>query len=225
MKRRLLAVILALLLVDIGASQSPTPSSDAGDLKSVLAAMDKTGATFKSAQADIELVQYTEVVKDSDVQSGQIFFRRKGSDTEVAMQILKPHPKRVVIKDGKLTFIDQMTNQTTVRDITNNRADVESFMNLGFGGRTGEMMKDYDVKMTGWETVDGVRVARLELVAKSDRLKQFFSKIILWIDPERGVALKQQRLQPSGDYQITHYTNIKFGKTPDSVFQVKKSGG
>ena len=225
MKRRLLAVIVTLLLVDIGAGQSPTPSSEAADLKSVLAAMDKAGATFKSAQADIELVQYTKVVNDSDVQSGQIFFRRKGSATEVAMQILKPHPKRVVIKDGKLTFFDQMTNQTTVRDITNNRADVESFMNLGFGGRTEEMMNDYDVKMTGWETVDGVRVARLELVAKSDRLKQFFSKIILWIDPVRGVALKQQRLQTSGDYQITHYTNIKFGKTPDSVFQVKKAGG
>jgi outer membrane lipoprotein-sorting protein len=229
MKRRLPVVILALLLLGAAAGQSPTPSpgaaAPASDLKAVLAEMDKAGAEFKSAQADIELVQYTKVVDDTDVQSGQIFFRRKGSDTEVAIRVLKPHLKQVVIKDGKLIFYDPKINQTTERDITNNRADVESFMNLGFGGRSGELLRDYDVKMAGWETVDGVRVARLELVAKSERLQQFFKKIILWIDPVRDVAIKQQRLESSGDYQVTHYTNVKLnGKVPGDVFQIKKAG-
>src|SRR5260370_15392948 len=229
MKRSLPVVILVLLLVGVAASQSPTPSPGAAapgsDLKSVLAEMDKAGAAFKSAQADIELVQYTKVVNDTDVQTGQIFFRRKGSDMEVAIRVLQPHPKQVVIKDGKLIFYDQKINQTTERDIANNRADVESFMNLGFGGRSPELLRDYDVKMAGWETVDGVRVAKLELAAKSERLQQFFSKIILWIDPARDVAVKQQRIESSGDYQVTHYTKIKLnGKVPGDVFQVKKAG-
>jgi outer membrane lipoprotein-sorting protein len=187
--------------------------------------MDKAGAAFKSAQADIELVQYTKVVNDTDVQTGTIFFRRRGSDLDVSVQVVKPHAKQVVIKDGKLIFYDPKINQTTERDITNNRADVESFMNLGFGGRSHDLLKDYDVKMTGWETVDSVRVAKLELVAKSERLQQFFSKIIVWIDPERDVAVKQQRLESSGDYQVTHYTNIKLnGKFSDNVFRIKKAG-
>jgi outer membrane lipoprotein-sorting protein len=229
MKRKLSVVILVLPLVGLGASQSPTPSpgaaTSASDLKAVLAEMDKAGAAFKSAQADIELVQYTKVVNDTDVQTGTIFFRRRGNDLEVSVRVLKPHAKQVVIKDGKLILYDPKINQTTERDITSNRADVESFMNLGFGGRSRDLLKDYDVKMTGWETVDGIRVAELELVAKSERLQQFFSKIILWIDPERDVAVKQQRLESSGDYQVTHYTNIKLnGKVPDSVFRIKKAG-
>lgn len=229
MKRKLCVAILVLPLVGRSVSQGPTPSPGAAapapDLKAVLAEMDKAGATFKSAQADIELVQYTYVVKDSDVQTGQIFFRRKGGDLEVSVRILKPHAKQVVIKDGKLIFYDPKINQTTERDITSNRADVESFMNLGFGGRSHDLLKDYDVKMTGWEIVDGVRVAKLELVAKSERLQQFFSKIFLWIDPERDVAVKQQRLESSGDYQVTHYTNIKLnGKFHDDVFRIKKAG-
>jgi outer membrane lipoprotein-sorting protein len=229
MKRRLPGVILVLLLVAVAAGQSPTPSPDAAasapDLKAVLAEMDKAGTAFKSAQADIELVQYTKVVNEQDVQTGTIFFRRKGNNLDVSVRVVKPHAKQVVVKDGKLIFYDPKINQTTERDITNNRADVESFMNLGFGGRSHELLKDYEVKMVGWETVDGVRVAKLELVAKSERLQQFFSKIILWIDPERDVAVKQQRLESSGDYQVTHYTNIKLnGKVSDDVFRIKKAG-
>jgi len=64
------------------------------------------------------------------------------------------------------------------------------------------------------------------LVPKSDRLKQFFTKITLWVDPKRDVPLKQQRFESSGDYQLTHYSNIKVpGKVSDDVFRIKKSGG
>lgn len=226
---------LSLLLIVAGLGFSQTPAATPAqalkaapppDLHAVLAEMDEAGKRFKSAQADIELVQYTKVVDESDVQTGQISFRRKGSDTEVALHVLKPHAKQVVIKGNKLTFYDQKTNQTTVRDITSNRADVESFMNLGFGGRSQELLKDYEVKLADWETVDGVRVAKLELVAKSDRLKQFFSKIMLWIDPGRDVAVKQQRFESSGDYQVTHYTNIRLNaRIPDDAFRIKKAGG
>jgi outer membrane lipoprotein-sorting protein len=76
--------------------------------------------------------------------------------------------------------------------------------------------------MTGWEIVDSVKTARLELVGKSDRLKQFFSKTILWIDPVQAIPLQLQRMQASGDYQLVHYTNIRLnGKVPDDVFNLK----
>jgi outer membrane lipoprotein-sorting protein len=58
-----------------------------------------------------------------------------------------------------------------------------------------------------------------------DRLKQFFTRMMLWIDPRRDVPLKQQRFESSGDYQLTHYTNIKVpGKVSDDVFRIKKAG-
>ena len=195
------------------------------DLNAVLAEMDKTAPRFKSAQADVELVQYTRAVEEKDTQTGKVFVRRSGKDgkdMDFALHVLTPHARLAIVKDGKLTYRDPKTNQTTVRDIGKNRGDVEAYMSLGFGSRGQDLLKYYDVTMTGWETVDNVKTARLELVGKSDRLKQFFSKMILWIDPVQSIPLKQQRLQSSGDYQLIYYTNIKLNdKVSDDAFSLK----
>jgi outer membrane lipoprotein-sorting protein len=205
------------------ASAAPTQASkSADDLKTVLADMNRSAATFKSAQAQFEWVQYTRAVEEKDVQTGQIFFRRSGKDMDAAVEVTKPHVKQAVIKGGKIKMRDPQTGQTTVRDISNNRDDVESLMSLGFGARGDDLLKAYDVTMTGWETVDNVKTARLELVGKTDRLKQFFSKAVLWIDPVQAVPLQQQRLQSSGDYQLVHYTSIKLNvRVPDDAFRLK----
>lgn len=185
--------------------------------------MDAASARFQAAKADVQLVQYTAVVKEKDVQNGQIFFRRKGGQTEVALWIQKPHPKQAVVRNGKLTFYDPQTKQLTERDLGSNKPDVEAVMNLGFGGGGRELESEYSVTLSGWEIVDGVNTARLELVGKSERLRNLFTKLVLWIDPARDVALQQQRLEASGDYQLTHYTKIQMpAKLPDDRFVIKK---
>ncbi len=247
MKRNLQALMFLLLTASLGLSQeaaptptpatpTPTPAAAAkpaavpaptqaapvDDLKAVLAQMDKASG-FKSAEADFEWETYTRVVNEREKQAGHIFFRRTSkNNVDASVQVITPHAKQAVIKEGKVSMYIPETNQTTVREIGSNRADVESLMNLGFGGRGQDLLKDYDVKMDGWEKVDGIQTAKLELVPKGDHLKQFFSKVILWVDPKRDVPLKQQRLQSSGDYQLTHYTNIELnGKISDDVFRLK----
>jgi outer membrane lipoprotein-sorting protein len=213
------------------APSNPAPKEPAGapaldsaaELTMVLGEMDESSQHFKNAQADVELIQYTAVVKESDTQSGQIFFRRRGAQTDVSLWIEKPHPKRAVVKDDKLTFFDPRTRQVTQRNLGTNKADVEAVMNLGFGSRGKELLKDYDTTFMAWETIDGTRTARLELVAKSEKLRQLFTKVVLWIDPHRDVALQQQRFESSGDYQLTHYTNIKLsGHIEDEKFVIEK---
>jgi outer membrane lipoprotein-sorting protein len=234
MTRNLRRWILFSLVPVFGLGQTPsaTPSAAVSepDLKAVLARMDEAAKNFKSAQADVELEQYTALVEETSRQSGEIYFRRHAKDKDhgmdVALQISKPHPKQVVINGDTLAYYDPKTGQKTERNISNNRADVESVMNLGFGGRGQELLKDFDVKLIGWETVDGVHTAKLELAPKSDRLKQFFTRMLLWIDPARDVPLKQQRFQSSGDYDITRYSNIRVpGNIRDEVFRLKKAGG
>jgi outer membrane lipoprotein-sorting protein len=52
-----------------------------------------------------------------------------------------------------------------------------------------------------------------------------FALIILWIDPARGISVQQQFIEPSGDYRLAQYTNIKVNdKLPDSAFKLKTSG-
>ena len=87
------------------------------------------------------------------------------------------------------------------------------------------MLKLYDVKSLGQETVLGVNTAKLELVPKSAKVRNTFARIILWIDPTRGVSVQQQFFEPSGDYRLAKYSDIQLNqKISDSVFKLKTTG-
>jgi outer membrane lipoprotein-sorting protein len=106
-----------------------------------------------------------------------------------------------------------------------NKSDVEAFLSLGFGASGDELQRDYGVKMDGWETVDGVKTAKLDLTPRKEKLQQTYNKIVLWIDPERDVLLKQQFFEHSGDYRLAHYTNMKLNeRIADDVFHLKTNG-
>ena len=73
--------------------------------------------------------------------------------------------------------------------------------------------------------VDGVNTAKLELIPHNEKLRQTYTKIILWIDLERDVLLQQQFLESSGNYRLSRYTHLKMNSNiPDSAFQLKTKG-
>lgn len=231
MKVKAFAVSLVLMLAAMVFAQTPEKSaqnagtvSPAGpnDLRTVLTQMNAASRTFKTAQADFQWDQYQKVVDETDVQKGHMFLKRTGKGMDAALQITSPDPKQVVFRDGKLKFYQPKIDQITERDTSSNRADVESFMSLGFGGSGDDLEKSYDVRMDGWEQIDGIKTAKLELTPKSEKIKSSLSKVILWLDPVRDVSIRQQFLQPSGDYRVAHYTNIKINSSiPDDVFKLK----
>ena len=74
----------------------------------------------------------------------------------------------------------------------------------------------------GEENVGGVNTSKLVLVPKEDKVRNMFSKIVLWIDPARGISVQQEFFQPSGDYRLAKYSNIKVNqKLPDDAFKIK----
>ena len=106
-----------------------------------------------------------------------------------------------------------------------NREAVESFLVLGFGGSGRDLLKSFDVKYVGSENVGGVNATKLELAPKSERVKNIFAKIWLWIDPARGISVQQQFFEPSGDYRLAKYSDIKMNqKVPDSAFKLRTTG-
>ena len=202
-----------------------TPGAASGDLAMVLAKMNRSSKEFKSAQGDFEFQSYQKLTDDTDTQKGRIYFERKNKSVDAAFDITGPAPKQVVYKDGKLQIFEKKINQVTERNVGKNKSDVEAFLSLGFGASGDELQRDYGVKMDGWETVDGVKTAKLDLTPKKEKVRQTYNKIILWIDPERDVLLKQQFFENSGDYRLAHYTNMKLNeKIPDSVFHLNTNG-
>ncbi|HET8887693.1 MAG TPA: outer membrane lipoprotein carrier protein LolA [Candidatus Angelobacter sp.] len=200
-------------------------SSGGGNLQAVLARMNQTSQGFKSAQGDFEFETYQKLVDEKDTQKGRIYFRKNKSGVDAAFDIEGPAPKQVVYTDGKLRIFEKKINQVTERTVGKNKSDVEAFLSLGFGATGNDLARDYGVKLDGWETVDGVQTAKLDLTPKNEKLLQTYNKILLWIDPERDILLKQQFFERSGDYRLAHYTNMKLNqKVPEEVFRLKTNG-
>ena len=194
-----------------------------GDREAVLARMNQASPGFKSAQGDFEFETYQKLVDEKETQKGRIYFRRtnKGA-VDAAFDIEGPAPKQVVYTDGKLRIFEKKINQVTERAVGKNKSDVEAFLSLGFGASGVELQRDYDVKLDGWENVDGVQAAKLDLTPKNEKLLQTYNKIILWIDPQRDILLKQQFFERSGDYRLAHYSNMKLNaKLSEDVFRLK----
>jgi outer membrane lipoprotein-sorting protein len=207
-------------------TQSPASAPDSNnDLSAVLAKMNQSAKTFKAAQGDFEFQSYQKLVNETDTQHGQIYFRHRNKGVDAAFKIEGAAPKQVVYKDGELLVYEEKIKQITKRNVGNNKTDVEAFLSLGFGASGDDLVRLYDVKMDGWETVDGVKTAKLDLTPKNEKMRQTYNKIVLWIDPERDVLLQQKFFESSGDYRLAHYTHMKLvDKISDDKFQLKTSG-
>ena len=193
------------------------------DLQSVLAEMNAKAAGFKSAKADFEWVTYTKAVDIKDTQTGKVYFRRSASDVDAAVHVSPPASRQVVYQNGKVLMYEPKIDQLTEHTVSKNKGDVDALMRLGFGGSGDDLLKNFEVKLGGWETVDKIRTARLELVPKDPELKAKFSQVDMWMDLSRGVALQQQWFfGASGDYKLAHYTDIKVNSPiSEDVFRLK----
>jgi outer membrane lipoprotein-sorting protein len=209
----------------VSAQRNPAAGQTASTLDAVLSQMDAAAAQFRNAQADFVWDQYQKVVNETDTQKGKIYFRRNGKEMQMAADIQSPDQKYLLFSGGKIRFYQPKINQVNEYDAGQNRGEIESFLLLGFGGRGHDLQQQFDVKFDGNEDVNGVKTAKLELTPKLARVKNMFEKIVIWVDAPRGISLKQQAFEPSGDYRITSYSNININtKIPDDVFKLHTSG-
>jgi outer membrane lipoprotein-sorting protein len=143
----------------------------------------------------------------------------------MAADFTQPDIKYVLYNGGRVQVYQPKIDQVTEYNAGKNRSDLEGFLVLGFGGSGQDLLKSYDVKYVGAETVNGTQTAKLELVPKSAKLRNNIAKITLWIDPARGVSVQQQFFEPSGDYRLAKYSDIQLNqKLPDGAFKLKTTG-
>ena len=194
--------------------------------------MDTAAASFRTTQAEFEWDTYEKVIDEvDDIQTGTIYYRRAGKEIEMMADVkmagsdptkLKPEPKYVLFSKGKIRMYQPKTDQVTEFDLGKNRADFESYMVLGFGGSGQDLLKTFDVTYVGPETINGVATAKLQLVPKSEKVRNTYKQIFLWIDLDQGISVQQQFFQPQGDYRLAKYSAIQINeKIPDDVFKLK----
>jgi len=225
--KRSILIGLTLVLAAAGAllAQAAPKAQASPALEKILNRMDETAAKFRAAQADFVWEQFQSVVKETDTQKGKVYFRWATKDLQMMANIQDPTQKNVLYSDGKVQVYQPTIDQVTVYAPGKNRADVESFLVLGFGGGGHDLLKSFDVKYEGSENVGGVQTTKLDLLPKSPRVRNMFDHILMWVDPARGVSVQQQVFEPSGDFRLAKYSDIQLNqKLPDNIFKLKTTG-
>ena len=215
---------LMLPVLTIGSAAA----SPGDGLENILAKMDETASKFRTAQANFTWTTYNSVVNaESGKQTGKIYFRRVGNEIEMSAEIdpQTPDAQKVIFSKGKIQIYRSKTGIVDEYDAGAHREEFEAFLVLGFGSSGEEMRKSFDVSYDGEDKIDGPGAAKLDLVPKSEKIKQHFPQIVLWIDPKMGVSVQQKLVELGGDYRLAKYSNIQLNqKIPEKVFKLKTSG-
>jgi outer membrane lipoprotein-sorting protein len=219
MRKLLLAVAMAALMAASAFGQGKSDS-----LETVLNLLDRSSVGFKTLRANFEWDQYQKVVDEHERDNGVMYFKRTGNNVDVGADIqTRGHEKKMVLKDGDLQVLLRKTGQVTSYDTRKKRESFESFLALGFGARGHDLPRNFDLRYAGAETVVGVPTYKLELVPKSQQVRQMFPRITLWIDQKTGMSVQQKLDQGEGDYRLAQYRNIEINAPlPGDAFNVKK---
>ncbi len=210
--RRLLLPFAVVLLSCSAAQAAIDPALD-----KVLRQLDAASAKFKNTEADLKDEFFERVVRDTTTQYGSVYFQRGGKGTEMGLLVQKPAMKIVHFADGNGTIYDPASAKKFNTFSTGaDKAKSESFLTLGFGGSGKDLERAWDVKLVGTESLqDGgaaVVTDKLDLVAKDASVRQMFAHVMIWLDPVRGISMKQESTTPEGDKRTVTYTNIRYNE-------------
>ena len=219
--RKIAYGVVAFLLTAALASRLGLPvhaqNHAAPSLETTLTSLDNQAASFKSLSANVERTKVTVVVNDKSTDTGTILVH----GDKMLLQ-MKPPDERTVLRTGDSLFVyTPGLKRVEEYNLGKNRALVDEFMLLGFGTRGSQLKESYQVTLAGDPTVENVKTVELELIPKSQGVKNQFSKIDIWFDPATWLPVQQQFFETgSGDYSLVHYSNVvKNPQIPDSEFK------
>jgi outer membrane lipoprotein-sorting protein len=193
-----------------------------GHLDEVLRQMDAASLKFQSAEATFRWDLYERVVKETTTQAGTIYFKKEKGGTVMGAKITSPTTKFLEYRDGRIRIFDAGTDHLTILSSKGNQAQMESFLTLGNGGSGKDLAKAWTISDLGDEVVDGIQTAKLDLVPKDPAVKNNCTHMTIWVDPTRGITIKQSFYMPSEDYRTAVYKNIKYNeKVDEKQYQIK----
>ena len=198
-----LALFVSLAAIPVFATAGDTSVDD------FLAKMDKTASSFTGMSSDISQTKYTAVISDKSTESGAFVMKKTGRDVRALINFTKPDPKSVGFAGQKAEIYYPAMKTVQEYDLGKQSNMVEQFLMLGFGTTGKELKANYAVKMVGPESVAGHKTIHLSLLPKSPSVKEQFSRFEIWMDDSGEYPVQQQVFQPSGDYYLITYNNIK----------------
>ena len=205
--------ILAAAAFTLAVTAAPIPQQTP-QVQGIIDRLNTSSARFTSAQADFEKDLYNSVIKETDKQNGKVYFKREAGNTQFGMVLEGANARVAEYKNGTIRDYNPATKCYDSVQATPGK--IESFLTLGFGGSGTDLAKAWKITDQGSETIDGTKTEKLDLYPKDDGVKANVTHVVLWIDVDRDVSLKQVFYTTSGDIQTAHYSNIRLNQKVDT---------
>lgn len=189
-------------------------------LEATLARMDKASIGFRGITAKITQVAHTAILNDTTTESGTItLYRPKPRDLRMLVEFTKPDERAVAYANRKIQIFYPKINTVQEYDLGKQASLIDQFLLLGFGAPGSELAKSYTTKYGAPETLNGVKTDRIELVPKSPEALKHVRMIEIWVAQDSGQPVQQKIHQPSRNYQLITYTELKVNppQNDDSV--------
>jgi len=197
-------------------------SIQADTLEGSLNRLDQAGSQFKGMTANFSYMKFTAAISLKDTSEGTMKMKKvkrpkPPDDILGLLDFTAPDKKTVVLDSKRVQIYLPKLNKVQVVDLGNHKGLIEQFFLFGFGTSKSDLLAAYDVSYGGAETVNGEPTTHLVLISKNPEVKKQLSKFQLWISDKTGLPVQQEFDEPSGDYNVFTYRDMKMQNLPDSA--------
>lgn len=210
--------LLSFASLNFGAATLPRTLT----LEEILSEMDKRGKTLRAMSSTLVQKRWTDILEEFDQgEEGHFFFLREKAEVYIRKDIVKPQRNTLVVRQGEVLFYQPKIKQMQ-RYTLGGKRDRAEFLLLGFGSRQESLKNAYNIRLLKKERLAERDAYLLELVPKSEEVSAYFSKIVLWIDPSLWVPIQQKLVEPTRDFLLIQFEDIRLNpKISRSRFNLK----
>ena len=214
--------LLPVLCLSLFATAAYAQSVDA-----VLTRMDQAAPRFRAMSADVQMTTFTAIIGDKTVEDGTLKMQRlKSGEVRAIIDFSHQTDAREIAFLGKIIRIYYPNLQTYQDyDVGKNTDILNQFLLLGFGSSGKELSRSYTITQDGTEKIAGQDTTKLLLIPNDPKVKDRLSKIEMWIPNDAAYPLQQQFFEPSGNYRIVTYLNIKINPPMKGTLELKLPSG
>lgn len=219
------AACLASTAVFGASGRQLEPNAVGGRFKQVLAHMDEAALRLKTVSSRLSYTTVTVLVNDRSTQTGELFFR-KGKNLEVMVRFLKPDLKVILFKHNRAEIYNPKVNQIQEYDLARHADLLQQFLLLGFGAPISGLQSSYRLKYLGEKHLNNQTTEAIELTPVQKAVAAQLTRVDLWVSEQSWLPVQQEFFEPSGDYLIAAYSEVKVNEhLKRSDFEIHPQSG
>ncbi len=214
--------ILSTVLAAVSAFALTLTCAGADTLDDVLNRIDVAAQQFKSYSATVKRLDHDKVLDTDDMIDGKFFLKRAKNGVVGNLDFTEgPDHYIIHLNGGMVEKYLPKVPIVQVFDLKKFAHTMDETVLLGFAVTRQEMEADYAIKLVGTDPIDGIPSAHLILTPKSAEGQKYIKSVELWIPQGKGTPIRQKGTEPSGDYRIATYSDVKLNASlPDSAFEL-----